>query len=245
MIRRLLPLALLLCAAPVQAQTFASNTCSSGDSGSSTCAATAFSTLTAGALVVVVVRVPNTTDTVTGITGCGSGWNRAFSRVSSNERNETWYAPNLGAISCAPVPTWSGVDPGARMVGAEFGGIATASPLDVTASSTSTGTSFTSTATATLAQSANMAVGTCANNDYQTNFTMGGTYSRAYPPTSTDVNRLLIAYRVTSSTSAETFTASGDNSTVWSCGVAIFKATGGGGGAAPKRLMTLGVGDAQ
>lgn len=240
---RVLLVGLLLCAAPrlAQAQTFV-QACSSGDSGSSTCAATAFSTLTAGALVVLTVRVPNTTDTVTGFTGCGSGWARAFSRVSSNERNETWYAFNLGAISCAPVPTWSGVDPGARMSGAEFSGVSTTTPLDVTASATNTSTSFNSGATATLAQATNLAVGTCANNDYQTNWTMT-TYTRAYPPSAADVNRILIAYRITTTTAAETFTATGDNSTIWSCGVAVFKAAGGGGGGSTPRLTLLGVGN--
>lgn len=233
--RRLLIASLLLFALPALAYaqpTYASNRCSSGDAGSSTCTSVSFSTLTNPALVVVVVRVPNTTDTVTGITGCGSGWARAFSRVSATERNETWYAANLGAISCSPAPTWSGSDPGARMDGAEFSGVATSTPLDVTSTNSGSSSSFSSGSTATLAQASNMAVATCANNDYQAvNFTMTNGYTKIHP-SSGDVNRDLIAYRVTTTTSAESFTATGDNSTNWACGVAVFKATGGGGGGA-------------
>lgn len=226
-------------AVAAEAQTYTGNRCTSGDAGSSTCTATSFSTLTSPAAVVVVVRVPNTSDTVTGITGCGSGWARMFSRVSATERDETWYAVNLGAISCAPVPTWSGADPGARMAGAEFSGIATASALDVTSVNSGSSTSFSSGATATLAQASNMAVGTCANNDYQTTFTPTGGYSIAHPPGGTENNRILVAYRVTSSTSAETFTATGDNSTNWACGVGILKAAAGGAPPGCRGLMTL------
>jgi hypothetical protein len=243
----ILALALPACAA---AQTYTGNRCSSGDAGSSTCvsaggSSASFATLTAGALVVVVVRVPNTTTTVTGITGCGSGWARAFSQVTTAERNETWYAFNLGAIACAPVPTWSAADPGARMAGVEIGGISTTAPLDKTSTSTSTGLAFTSGATAALAQSANMAIGTCANNNYQTTgYTATGGYTTAHPVGGLESagNRIYIAYRVTTTTAAETFTASGDSSTLWSCGVAVFKATGGGGGSPTPRMLTLGVG---
>jgi hypothetical protein len=245
--RRLL-LALCLLALPTlaQAQTFIQR-CSSGDAGSSTCASTAFATLTAGATVVVTVRVPNTTDTVTGITGCGSGWARLFSRVSASERNETWYALNLGAIACAPVPTWSGVDPGARMSGAEFSGVATASAFDVSSVSSGSGTAFSSGATATLAQAANLAVASCADNDYMS-VALGsiGTFSFAHPPGGTESNRIFIAYKVTAATTAVTFTATADNSMNWACGVGILKSAGGGGGGTiqtgPVLFPLLGVG---
>lgn len=115
--------------------------------------------------------------------------------------------------------------------------MATSTPLDVTASATSTGTSFSSGATATLAQATNLAVGTCANNDYESvAYVPGGSFVNREPPSGTG-HRIYIASFNTSSTSAVTFTATVTNSTIWSCGVAIFKAAGGGAAASPRGTL--------
>jgi len=115
----------------------------------------------------------------------------------------------------------------------------------ISVNSGATTAAYSSGATTTLAQAANVAIGTCVENTYTGTFSSLAAGYTAREPTTYPAGglRILMASKVTASTSAETFTVTSDTAQNWACGVAVFKATGGGGGGGPTpRMLTLGVG---
>ena len=184
----------------------------------------------AGHLLVLSASVyTGVTNPISGVTDTGGNtWTRigAFGVAGHYSDGEMWYAANARSVTSVSVQTASPAV--ASLEVQEFSGVATTSPLDVSA-----GTSNTS-----LSPGSGSVTPTAAN-ELVVGFIAGHSYAQAINVTSPGytaqaeltsngggmtIAELVTGYRVASSASAQSFTGSFAAPMYWAAGIACFKA---------------------
>jgi hypothetical protein len=181
---------------------------------------------TSGDLLVLSASVyTGTTNHITSVTdSAGNTWTRigAFSVASHNSDGEMWYSPNAASVTTVTVNVAAAAT--IALSAQEFSGIATASPLDVSAGTANTSnTPSSGPAAATAANE--LAVGFVAGHaNAQTITVTAAGYTAQPQQTSTGtIATVVTGYKVLASAGSETFTASFGTAMYWAAGVAIFK----------------------
>jgi hypothetical protein len=184
------------------------------------------SATTSGDLLVLSASVyTGTTNHITSVTdSAGNAWTRvgAFSVASHNSDGEMWYSPNAASVTAVTVNVAAAATIALSVQ--EFSGIATASPLDVSAGTSNTSnTPSSGPAAATAANE--LAVGFVAGHANAQTITVTAPGYTAQPQqTSTGtIATVVTGYKVLGSASSETFTGSFGTAMYWAAGVAIFK----------------------
>jgi hypothetical protein len=185
------------------------------------------SATTAGDLLVLSASVyTGTTNHITSVTdSAGNTWTRigAFSVASHNSDGEMWYSPNAASVTTVTVQLANAATIALSVQ--EFSGIATTSPLDVSAGSSNTSTTPSSGPAA--ATSANeLAVGFVAGhaNAQAITITAAGYTPQPQQTSTGTIATVVTGYKVLGSASSESFTGSFGTAMYWAAGVAIFKA---------------------
>jgi len=155
----------------------------------------------------------------------GNTWTKvgAYFSAGHNSDGEMWYMANAPAVISVTVQSSKVTAISVQ----EFSGVATTSPLDV-----STGTANTSTAASsgsvTPTASSELVVGFVAGHNNSQAMSVGAGYTAQAQQTSSAAGAtpatVVTGYKVLTSASAQTFTATFTTAMYWAAGIATFKA---------------------
>jgi hypothetical protein len=186
-------------------------------------------TSTGNLLVLSASVYTGVTNPITGVTDTGGNtWTRigAFGVAGHYSDGEMWYAANARSVTSVSVQTASPAV--ASLEVQEFSGVATTSPLDVSAGTSNTSVSPGS-GSVTPTAANELVVGFLAGHSYAQaiNVTSPG-YTAQAELTSNGggmiIAELVTGYRVLSSASAQSFSGSCASPMYWAAGIATFKA---------------------
>jgi hypothetical protein len=182
----------------------------------------------AGHLLVLSASVyAGPTSPITSVTDSGGNtWTNigAFSVAGHNSDGEMWYTANAKAVTSVVINNTSAVV--AAIAVQEFSGVATTSPLDVSAGTSNTSTSPSS-GPVTPTASTDLVVGFVAghNNAQAMSVTSTGYTTQAQQTSSgPPVASVITGYTVLTSASAQTFAGSFTSAMYWASGIATFRA---------------------
>ncbi len=198
------------------------------NNGSNTAGTITIAPTHAGNLLVVVIGgIQTTTGNVSNVKLGSTPLTLAKDIVVSGgpQYVSIWYLANIPAGQTTVTYTSTAVDNGA--VVAEYSGIATTSPLDVTASAGSSSTSSTlSTGTATSSAANELWIGAFGDNTSSTFSAVTGTNASMYAQTAAFGTQLGLADSITNSAGPATMGCTGANDW-WAGAIAVFKPAAG------------------
>jgi Carboxypeptidase regulatory-like domain len=186
-------------------------------------------TSTGNLLVLSASVYTGVSNPITGVSDTGGNtWTRigAFGVAGHYSDGEMWYAANARSVTSVSVQTASPVV--ASLEVQEFSGVATTSPLDVSAGSSNTSVSPGS-GSVTPTAANELVVGFVAGHSYAQAINVTSPGYTAQAELTSNGGGMIIAeldtgYRVLSSASAQSFSGSCASPMYWSAGIATFKA---------------------
>jgi hypothetical protein len=184
----------------------------------------------------IIVAVVLTVGTVTGVTDSRANtYAKAVGNNNNSNGNEVslWYAANVNGGSVTVTAAFSAVSDDSAIAIHEYGGLASASPLDRTAGAGNDNTAPSSGATASTTQAAELVVGAVGDDPNATTFTAGAGFTLRQRIIDGTVADIATEDKVVSTVGPQTATFTADQVAAWSCVVATFKA------AASTRRWTL------
>jgi hypothetical protein len=183
---------------------------------------------TQGDLLVLSASVyTGATNHITQVTdSAGNQWTRigAYDVSGHNSDGEMWYSPNAASVTTVTVHLSTTVNTAIEVQ--EFSGVATASPLDISAGSSATSTGADS-SPITPAAGNELLVGFAAghaNGQAMTVSSQGFTLQPQLQTTSPSVASIVTGSKVLSTPSAQSFAASFAAPMYWAAGIAAFRA---------------------
>jgi hypothetical protein len=197
--------------------------------GSTTATVTLPQASTQGDLLVLSASVyTGATNNITSVTDtAGNTWTRirAVSVSGHNSDGEMWYSPN--AHSTTAVTVHLGTTTNTAVEVQEFAGVATTSPLDVSAGTSNTSTSASS-GTVTPAAANELMVGFVAGHGNAEAMTVNaaGFTTQPQQTTGASVASVVTGAKVLSAPSAQSFSATFPTAMYWASVIAAFKAAG-------------------
>ncbi len=246
LLRILLLVALLLCAAAAQAQAFVQKTQgSSGFAGSLALPAFASSVGTGNTVIVGAAAYKNfaPAPTITVSDNKGNTYSAAIGPTRDARGNlYTFYAFNVtGGTNFIVTLTISDADSKPIGIAAEYSSIATTAPLDKTAGAFDTSTAASSGATATTTQATELVFGVVYTTDLETNITAGTGYTeRAEEDNVANGFTMSIMDKNVTSTGAQTVTATVSTFDQWICQASTYKAAAAASIPPPRRIIITG-----